>query len=285
MTKIAVITDTDSSLPPQIAAQHGIQLVPITIEFAGETFTSGVDIDDALLFEKIDRQNKLPTTSAPSPSAFTKAYEAAFAAGADAVLCICVSSKVSSTYSSALTACESFPGRSIAVIDSLTLSMGQGFMALAAAEAAQQDASLDEVEARARALGDCLHVFAVVPTLKYLALSGRVGKLMAGMADTLDIKPVLTVREGSLGMLERVRTRKKAVERMLELVRQALAGKAIDRLAIIHVNNEADALSLQKQICVAHAYTGPVIVAPFTPGLSVHAGSGVVGVVIQSRPR
>jgi DegV family protein with EDD domain len=196
-----------------------------------------------------------------------------------------VSSKVSSTYSSALTARESFPGRSIAVIDSMTLCMGQGFMALAAAEAAAQGADLDEVEARAREVANRMHLFAVVPTLKYLALSGRVGKLMAGMADTLDIKPVLTVRDGSLVLLERVRTRKKAVERMLDLVRQALAGSEIERLAIIHVNNEADALNLQKQICAVYGYAGPVIVAPFTPGLSVHAGSGVVGVVIQSRLR
>lgn len=283
MPKIAVITDTDSSLPPQVAAQYGIRLVPITIEFAGESFTTGVDIDDRLLFEKIDRQNKLPTTSAPSPSAFAHAYEAAFTGGAEAVLCICVSSKVSSTYSSALTACESFPGRPIIVIDSLTLCMGQGFMALAAAEAAQQGAALDEAEARVREVGNRLHLYAVVPTLKYLALSGRVGKLVAGMADTLDIKPVLTVCDGSLVLLERVRTQKKAVERMLELVSQALAGKEIERLAIIHVNNVEGALALQEQICAAHDYAGPFITAPFTPGLSVHAGSGVVGVVIQTR--
>jgi DegV family protein with EDD domain len=142
---------------------------------------------------------------------------------------------------------------------------------------------MQEAAARAAEVGERLHLYAVVPTLKYLALSGRVGKLMAGMADTLDIKPVLTVRDGSLVLLEKVRTRKKAVERMLGLVRQALAGSSIERLAIIHVNNEADALTLQKQICADYAYTGPVIVAPFTPGLSVHAGSGVVGVVIQSR--
>jgi fatty acid-binding protein DegV len=112
-----------------------------------------------------------------------------------------------------------------------------------------------------------------------------VGKLVAGLANTLDIKPVLTVRDGSLVLLERVRTQKKAVERMLELVRQSLAESAIERLAIIHVTNAEGALELQKQICADYSYTGPVIMAPFTPGLSVHAGSGVVGVVIQTKPR
>jgi len=283
MPKIAIITDTDSSLTPEIAARYDIRLVPITVEFGGQSFTTGVDIDDQKLFEMVDRENKLPTTSAPSPGAFATAYEAAFAAGAEAVVCICVSSKVSSTYSSALSACESFPGKAILVIDSLTLCMGQGYMALAAAEAAQKGAALDEVEAKVRALESHLHLFAAVPTLKYLALSGRVGKFMAGMANVLDIKPVLTVRDGSLVLLERVRTQKKAVERMLELVDQALEGSAIERLSMIHVNNEEGARALQDQICKSHNCTGEVLIVPFNPGLSVHAGSGVVGVVIQTR--
>src|SRR5512133_3806079 len=109
MTKIAVITDTDSSLPAQIADQHGIRQVPITIHFDDESFTTGLDIDDASLFEKIDRRNRLPTTSAPAPHAFAQAFEEAFTAGADAVVCICVSSKISATYNAAQTACDSFP--------------------------------------------------------------------------------------------------------------------------------------------------------------------------------
>jgi len=133
MNPIAIITDSDASLPPALASQYGIRQVPITIHFGSESYTTGVDIDDALVFEKIDRLNKLPTTSAPSPGAFALAYEEAFSAGAQSVICICVSSKVSATYAAALTARGQFPARDISVIDSLTLSMGQGFMALAAA--------------------------------------------------------------------------------------------------------------------------------------------------------
>ena len=117
MGKIAVITDTDSSLPPALAAQFGILQVPVTIHFDDSSYTTGVDIDDRILFEKIDRFNKLPTTSAPAPSAFADAFTAAFNDGAEGVVCICVSSKVSATYHAALTACENFPGRDITVID------------------------------------------------------------------------------------------------------------------------------------------------------------------------
>ena len=282
MRNIAVITDSDSSLPHDLAASFGIVQVPMTVHFDNETFSSGVDIDDRLLFEKVDRLKKLPTTSAPSPSAFQAAYEAAFQKGADAIICICVSSKISSSYSAALTACESFPGRDIRVVDSLNLSMGQGFMALDAAEAVRGGRNLDEITALLDENGKRLYLYAVLPTLKYLALSGRVGKFVAGMADTLNIKPILTVQEGKLVLMERIRTRSKAVERMLELVKEAVANQPVERLAVIHINNSEGAREFQGQLCQVIGCPERVITAEFGAGLSVHAGTGVVGVVVQT---
>ncbi len=283
MNKVAIITDTDCSLPDELIAKYGIRQVPITIHFGEETFTTGVDIDDRSLFEKVDRLKRLPTTSAPSPGAFTSAFEAAFQQGAEALVCICVSSKVSATFNAALNACAAFPGREIQVVDSLNLSMGQGFMVLAAAQAANQGASLAEVVARAENVGRRVHVYAVLATLKYLALSGRVGKIAAGMADTLNIKPILTVKDGKLELLERIRTRKKAVVRMLELTAQSLNGKGIEHAAMIHVNNPEGAHQLQKQFCGMFSCPGDMITAEFTPGLSVHGGTGVVGVVVVEK--
>jgi len=280
MNKIAIVTDTDSSLPVELARQHGIQQVPITIHFEDSSYTTGVDIDDRLLFEIIDSQKKLPTTSAPSPSAFASAYEAAFQEGADSILCICVSSKISATYNSAATAAEMFPDRDISVIDSQNLSMGQGYMALAAAEAVSQGATKAESISQALAAGQRTHLFAVLATVKYLAMSGRVGKVAAGMADTLNIKPILTIQDGKLELLERIRTRKKAVERVLELTRASANGKTIHRIAFMHVNNLKEAQELQSQLCNLLPCPSSVIMTEFTPGLSVHAGSGVVGVTL-----
>ena len=280
MNKIAIITDTDSSLPADLAGQYGIRKVPITIHFEDSAYTCGVDIDDRRLFEIIDRLKKLPTTSAPSPNAFASAYEAALTEGAQAIVCICVSSKVSATYNSAVTACELFPGQDISVIDSLTLSMAQGFMALIAAEAASQGASKEEVIGRAVAAGQRSRLYAVLSTVKYLAMSGRVGKLAAGMADTLNIKPILTVQDGKLDLLERIRTRKKSLERVLELARSSVNGKTIARLAFMHVNDLEGVQELQKQLCTIIPCPPTVITTEFSPGLSVHAGSGVVGVTI-----
>jgi DegV family protein with EDD domain len=280
MDKIVVITDTDSSLPPEVAARYGIHLVPITINFDAESYTTGVDIDDRLLFEKVDRLNKLPTTSAPSPNAFAAEYEAAFKEGAQAVICICVSSLVSSTYNAALTAREMFPERDITVIDSLSLCMGQGFLALLAAEAAQKGAARDQILALLEDAGQRMHLYAVLPTLKYLAMSGRVGKFVAGMAATLNIKPILTIQDGKLVLLERVRTRKKAIERMLELANSCVNGKPVERAAIIHVNDLEGAHELEGMLRARMPFPPSILTAAFTPGLSVHAGTGVVGVVI-----
>lgn len=279
MPKIAVITDTDSSLPAALAQQHSIVLVPITVQFEGKVFTTGVDIDDVRLFKMIDQAKQLPTTAAPPPGAFVNAFQQAFDGGAESIVCICVSSKISATYSAALSACESFEGRKITVIDSLALTMCQGFMALAAAEAAQAGKSHAEVVAAAEAVGKNSQVYGMLSTLKYLAMSGRVGKLAAGMADTLDIKPILTAHDGKLEMLEKVRTRRKAMARLVELVSAAVAGKKVTRLAMIHVCDEAGAREMHKHLCAALNCPVEPLYVEFNPGLSVHAGSGLVGVV------
>jgi DegV family protein with EDD domain len=282
MPKIVIVTDTDSSLPQHVAAAYQIRQVPIAIHFENESFTTGVDINDSLLFEKVDSLNRLPTTSAPCPADFIGAFEDAFIEGAEAVVCICVSSQISSTYSAAVTACEHFPGRDIKVVDSSNLSMAQGFIVMAAAEAAQKGASSTEIVQLAQDVGRHMHTYAVLSTLKYLALSGRVGKFVAGVADTFNIKPILTVKNGKLDLLEKIRTRKKAVERILSLTDHAVQGKQIKRAAVIHVNDTAGAAEMEKLLRSTFACPQEIIIAEFTPGLSVHAGSGVVGVVIQT---
>lgn len=282
MTRIAIITDSDSSLPPQIAADLGIHLVPIGIHFDKESFITGLDIDDHLLFEKVDSLQKLPTTSSPNPDDFIKSFKQAFAQGADAVICICVSSKISSTYSSAMTAREHFPDREIRVIDSLDLTMGQGFMAMAAAEAALRNSDPDEIVAIVEETRKKMHTMGVLPTLKYLALGGRVDKHIASFADAINIKPILTVIDGKLDLLEKVRTRKKAVTRMLDLLAQKVGDKKIERMAIVHADDLEGAREMETLVRDVFKCPETILIAEFTPGLSVHAGAGLVAVIIQA---
>lgn len=279
MSRIAIITDTDCSLPLEITNRHGIVQVPITIQFGRESFRAVYDIDDAATFARIDREGRIPTTAAPAPGQYAEAYRAAFEAGAEAVLCFTISSAMSACYQAAMAAGEMFPQRTIRVVDTKTLSLAQGFMVLAAAEAVQQGASLDEAVAIAEDLGRRTHLFAALATLKYLAMSGRVGHLAAGLAGLLEVRPILTVIDGQLQLLERVRTQRKAWDRLIELAAEAAQNRRIERIGYLHVNARALAEQFAAQIQAALPSSAEPLYVAMTPGLSVHSGAGLVGVV------
>jgi DegV family protein with EDD domain len=279
MPEIAFITDTDSSLPEDLAARYHIQQVPITVQFGEESYLTGVDIDDTALFERVDREHQLPTTAAPSPGQFLEAYQTAFTNGAETVLCFTVSSAISTTYSSAVTAHELLPERDITVVDTRQLSLAQAFIVLAAAEAAQQGASKEVCLARAQAVGERVHLFTALSTVKYLAMSGRIGSIAAGMAGLLNIKPILTSRDGKLDMLEKVRTPRKSWERLIELTSEAAAGRRLERVGIAHVAALPAAQDFAQQLRARLNCLADILFAELTPGLSVHTGSGLVGVV------
>ncbi len=278
MPHIAIVTDTDCSLPFDVSACYHIYQVPIIIQFGDETFKTGIDIDDAQVFARVDREGQLPTTSAPAPGQFLEAYQTALRDGSDSILCFTVSGEVSATYAAAMNARNLLPDRDITVIDTRSLSVGQGFMALAAAEAALKNASKDACIACAQEVFQRTHLFAALSTLKYLAMSGRVGSIAAGMAGLLNIKPILTIRDGKLDLLERVRTQKKAWARLIELAAQAIGRRPIERMAIVHVAAPNEACEFEAQLRSRMPCPANILVAELTPGLSIHSGAGLVGV-------
>ncbi len=279
MSKITIVTDSDSSLPADLAGRYGICQVPITVHFGAASFETGVDIDDAGLFARVAQEGKLPTTSAPSPGQFIRVFQEALDAGAEAIVCVCVSAEISATYVAAVTASQQFPDREIKVVDSRTLSLAQGFMALEAAQAVRDGATADQAVARAIDLGKRSKLFGALATLKYLALSGRVGSLAAGMGALLQIKPILTIQGGKLEMLEKVRTQKKSWSRLIELARESLQEREIEKLAIIHTNVYDQARAFEAQVRAALPCPDEVLIADFTAGLAVHTGQGLMGLV------
>ena len=279
MPKIAIITDTDASLPYDLAAKYDIHQVPITIHFGEEVFESEAEIGEAQVFARIDKEGVLPTTAAPAPGKFAEAFQTALDAGADQVICFNVSAEVSATYGAAVAAknMDRFEDKDITVVDTQSLSMGQGFPVLYAAEAAAAGASKEEILAIAEDVRDRIHFYAALATLKYLAMSGRVGHLAAGMASILNIKPVLTIQNGKLEMLEKIRTRKKAWARTIELSQEALGDNSIERMSIVHSNALDDAREFEKLVRQSMDCPDEIIIANLTAGLSVHSGAGIVG--------
>lgn len=278
MPRIAVVTDTDASLPDGLVEEWGIILVPIKIHFGEETFNACVDIDDRQMFRRINQEGKLPTTAAPSPGDFAGAFQRAFDRGAEEILCFTVSSEVSGTFQAALTARELVPEINVKVMDTWSVSMGQGFMVLEAAKLAGQGFSGEEIVRKVEEVRSRTRLFAALATLKYMAMSGRVGHLTAGMAGFLDIRPILTIQNGKLDLLEKVRTRKKAWEKILNLTVNSLQGREIEQMFILHVDALDITVLFEKQLRDVLGYEGSIAVSDLTPGLSVHAGPGVVGV-------
>ncbi len=284
MSRTAIITDTDTSLPLELAQRHNIIQVPIMVQFGEESLRDVYDTDVRATFERIKREGKLPTTSAPSPGAFASAFKTAFDEGYDNILCFNVSGAVSATYQAAINAAGLFPGKDITVIDTHTLSLGQGFMVLAAAQAIERGEGKDAALAAAQSLEGRTHLYVALATLKYLAMSGRVGHLTAGIASLLDVKPILTIRNGKLDMLERIRTQNRAWGRLIELSVAAAAGKVIEQVAFIHVNALNEARELEKKLREYLPLPDEIIYTEVNPGLSIHTGIGAVGIAIVTAP-
>jgi DegV family protein with EDD domain len=280
MSRIAIITDTDSSLPIELAQKFGIVQVPIIIQFGDESFRDIYDITNDALFTRIDKEGKLPTTAAPSPGQFVETFKQAFDSGAESVLCLNISSEMSATYASARQAAEMLPGKRIEVVDTHSLAMGEGYMVLAAAEAVASGATIEEAIAAADDVRSRTFIFGALPTLKYIAMSGRVSSLAAGMAGLLDIKPILTLNNGKLVLLEKIRTQSKAWNRAVELTIEKTAGHKIEKMTILNVKSPEAGRQFESLLKGAVPCPEEITFTEITPGLSVHTGAGMVAVVI-----
>ncbi len=282
--KIAIISDTDTSLPVRSLEEFDIRQVSITIHFGEEILKACSDITDEQLVERVIKEGVLPTTAAPSPGDFSIAFQEAFDKGADEIICLTVSADLSATYQAAVSAKDLLPGKEITVFDTKSISMGQGFMVLKAAELAQAGKTKDEILVAVENVRNRSHLYAALDTLKFMAMSGRVGHLTAEMANVFNIKPILTIKDGKLDLLEKVRTRKKAWSRVLELTAESLGDDEIESIFILHVAANEEANQFEKLLRERITCPEDIPLTEMTPGLSVHTGAGLVGVAFTTKP-
>ena len=273
---VRIVTDSTSDLPPGLAAELGVTVVPLTVFFGDEAFLDGVEIDAPTFYERLRSSPVLPRTSQPSTEAFRAEYER-LAEETDEIVSIHLSSKLSGTFNSASLAREEVSREiHIELIDSYNVSVGLGAIVIEAALAARSGASLADVAAAARWAMDRVHWVAFLDTLEYLHKGGRIGRARSLLGSILSIKPLLHCEDGEIAPFERVRTRARAIERLYEI---ATADLTVKRLFVVAAGNDADARDLMDRLRPVMPHT-ELLLAQLGPVVGVYAGPNALGVCI-----
>lgn len=283
MSKVAVVTDSTAYLPQELITGNPISVIPLNVIWGENTYLDNVDIHPQEFYERL-RTNKVnPTTSQPSPEAFRKVYEDLLEQGFD-VISMHISAKLSGTVDSAMQARNELDPERIEVIDSQLTSMALGFPVHAVARAAVEGASLSEC----KALGEngCQNAGAIftVSTLEYLHRGGRIGGAAAFLGTALDLKPILTLVDGKIEALERVRTLHKALDKLVVHLKEQTGRKTPLQIAIIH----ADCVPLGNKLMerVREAYgTSEIdiaVISEISPVIGTHTGPGTVGIAYMA---
>lgn len=274
--KVAIVTDSTAYLPEECIEQYNISVTPLSVIWGDEVYQDGVDIQAAEFYERLPKSKVMPTTSQVTPAVMMSTFQSLLEHGFD-VLGIFVSSKISGTFQSAVQARQMISGaqEKIALVDSLSTTMAMGWPVLTAARAAQAGEQLAECEKVARHACDNSGLFFVVETLEFLRRGGRISSTQAMAGTILNIKPVLEMRDGKIESLEKIRTKQKAIQRMIELTPERINGRTPVRIAVTHANSEADASALLK---LAQQQFDPVevLITPLSPVIGTHAGPGTV---------
>jgi DegV family protein with EDD domain len=275
---IRIVTDSTCDLPTEVIRVNNITVIPMYINVGAEAFRDGIDLSRQEFYEQLPTYKHNPTTAAPSPRLFRQVYEQLATEGATEILSIHISGKLSAVLEMAARGAKETSLIPVTVFDSRQLSMGTGFQVLAAAQAAAEGRSMTEIVTMLEELIIRTHTFAALDTLEFLRRSGRMNFAMAFLGSLLHIKPFLKMYSGN-PTAERVRTRGKAMHRLVELLEQAAP---LEKVAVLHSNAADRAESLKKQ--VQHLLpAGQVIFEEINPVLGAHLGPGVVGFSVISK--
>jgi len=269
--RVAIVTDSTADLLPELVQERGVTVVPLTVTMGGRSFLDGVDITPAEFYDRLAAVEGSASTSQPSPGQFAEVYERLLGEH-DQVLSLHISAGLSGTYEAASQGAELAGAGRVRVVDTGMVSVPLGLIVLAASAMAAAGEPVDAILEGLRPLRERLRVYFMVATLEYLRRGGRIGRASAMVGSVLQVKPVLTIEDGQVAPLERVRTQERALSRVIELASQvegplcalighAAAGEAAERVArAIEPNAES------------------LIVAPLGPVVGAHAGPGTIGI-------
>lgn len=273
---VKIVVDSAADIPPAIAEELDITVVPLLVHTGGKTYRDGVDISGEAFYRELEATRSVTTTSLASLDALEAAYRRLTLEGCE-VVSVHMSSKLSGTFNAALMAstADAVPDDWISVIDTRNVSMAEGWVAIRAAEAARAGKSRMEIEALAERLVPKVRIYGALDTLEYVIRSGRISRLPGTVGTLLSIKPIVSTRpNGEATILERVRTRKRVLARVVELT--AALGP-LDGLAVMHGADEGGAAQLLDMLRPLNP-PEPVIIAHIGAVLGTHVGPGAVGV-------
>lgn len=278
---VRIVTDSACDLSTDEAASLGIQVVPLSIRFGTEEFVDRVDLSVDDFYRRLAGASALPETAAPSPGAFEQAFRTLAADGAEAVVCVNLSSDLSATMQSARTAAASVAGEpgiglDIRVVDSRSVTHGLGSQVVRAAEAAAGGAGVDEVEGLVRDMAGRTRVYGALDTLEYLRKGGRIGGAQAMLGQLLSIKPIVDVSTGVVKEAAKARTRRKALQ---WLAAKALAEPRVENLAVMH----GQAPDVDEMVALLAPRYGPddIHIGLIGAVIGTHGGPHVMGVTFQ----
>jgi DegV family protein with EDD domain len=273
MSSVGIVTDSTADLRPAIQERFGLGMVPLIVNWDGQTFRDKVDLTTADFYQRLRTSKSLPKTGAPSLAAFEAAFREQLKAH-DAVISVNLASKLSGTYEVARKAAEAVDPQRISVIDSGSVSVCLGWLAEMAATLAQQGSEPAEIVRRLEDARGRLRILALVETLEFLQRGGRIGRAAALAGTLLSVKPILSVRDGEVAPVERVRTMNGALRRLVELT--IGLGRA-ERVGVVDGDSDTNATEVARQLAV-HYPDLTIDRGELGPVVGTHGGPGVVGV-------
>jgi DegV family protein with EDD domain len=277
MSKVALVTDSTAYIPQEMVEKYNITVIPQVLIWGEETYRDGIDIQPDEFYNRLRKASVMPSTSQAMPSAFINVFNELLNKDFE-VLTVLLSEKLSGTLASAIQAKAMLPeGAPVELVDSKTTSMAMGFLVLEAARAAAEGASLAEVKEYVEKNRDKTGIFVTLDTMEFLHRGGRIGGGARFLGAALNIKPILELVDGKLEAADRVRTRGRALNRVVQLVEERIAGRKPVHLASLHANCPEDAKLMVDQLH-ERLEVKETLVSTVSPVVGTHVGPGTVGI-------
>ncbi|MGN7286045.1 DegV family protein [Shouchella rhizosphaerae] len=277
MGKTAVLTDSTAYLDKQTLEELGIYTIPLSVIFSGKNYREEIDLSTAAFYEKLSTEEALPTTSQPAIGMFTELLQELKEEGYTDVVSVHLSTKISGTFQTALSAGEMVEGITLHGVDSEISCAPQGFLARTAAKLALEGTPPENIVTELEKIKAQIRAYFVVHDLHHLRRGGRLNSAQALIGSMLQIKPILHMEEGLIVPYAKVRTEKKAINHILDMLFDDLAAGNVNEVSVIHANNRAKAMQLKEKIAEQHPST-MIQISYFGPVIGTHLGSGSLGV-------